>query len=132
MAQALPAARPGAAAERGPPATIAHKVFGTSNASATCTIRKPTITAMPAKCSTRAAWKPPSNATRPENWNGLPDREPGDDLSDAREDDNNIKQLLNSVINGQIFMRDLEVQGVNNGLHDRPDGSAEASPESAR
>ena len=38
-----------------PPLNMAHRVSGTSSESATCTIRKPTITDMPTKCSTRTA-----------------------------------------------------------------------------
>ena len=48
----------------------------------------------------------------------LPDREPGDHLGDARKDDDDVKQLLDRVINGDVFVRDLEVERFNDGLYD--------------
>ena len=53
----------------------------------------------------------------------LPDGEAGDDLGDAGEDDDDVKQLLHRVVDGDVLVRDLEVQRIDDGLHDlgRPD-----------
>ena len=49
---------------------------------------------------------------------GLPDRDPRDHLSDTRKDDNDVEQLLDCIINGDVFVRDLEVLCINDCLHD--------------
>src|SRR5271154_2865364 len=63
---------------------------------------------------------------------GLPDGYPGNHLRDAGENDDDVEQFLNRVVDGDVVVRDLEVQRVDNGLHhfgrtDRQQLFAEAS-----
>ena len=47
----------------------------------------------------------------------LPDGEAGDDLGDAGEDDDDVEQLLHRIVDGDVLVRDLEMQRVDDGLH---------------
>src|SRR6267378_146719 len=96
---------------QGPPAIIAHNVFGTSSASATCTIRKPTITAIPAKCSARGL-KAAKQRDQPGELYRLPDSHSGNHLGDAGKNDDDVEQLLHRVVDRDVLVRDLEVQRV--------------------
>src|SRR5580658_1597230 len=63
---------------------------------------------------------------------GLPDGDPGNYLGDAGENDDDVEQLLHGVVDGDVLVRDLEVQCVDDGLHhlgrtDRQQLFAEAS-----
>src|ERR1700741_320331 len=63
---------------------------------------------------------------------GLPDGEPGNHLGDAGENDDDVQQLLDCVVDGDVLVRDLEVQRVDDRLHhfgrtDRQQLLAEAS-----
>ena len=103
---------------RGPPVTMATSVRGTSSDSATCTMRKPTMTDMPRKWIRRAVWKPPRKRDQPGELDRLPDRQPGHDLRDAGQDDDDVEDLLHRVVDGQVFVGDLEADRLAHGLDD--------------
>src|SRR6266850_4286889 len=48
---------------------------------------------------------------------GLPDGYPGNHLGDAGENDDDVEQLLHRVVDGDVLVRDFEVQRVDDGLH---------------
>src|SRR5271163_1580337 len=47
---------------------------------------------------------------------GLPDCQAGNDLRDAGDDDDDVKQFLHGVVNGKIVVCDLEMQRFTHGL----------------
>src|SRR6516164_4214909 len=67
---------------------------------------------------------------------GLPDGDPGNHLRDASENDDDVEELLHRVVDGDVLVRDLEVERVDDGLHhlgrtDRQQLLAEASASEA-
>src|SRR6516164_10545630 len=66
----------------------------------------------------------------------LPDGDAGNHLADAGENDDDVEQLLHRVVDGDVLVRDLEMQRVDNGLHhlgrtDRQQLFTEASADEA-
>ena len=83
---------------RGPPVTMAPIVFGTSSASATCTIEESQIATMPRKCTSRAPWKPQNSRVNSESCIGFQIAQPDSTCTTIDHDDAGVEQLLHGVV----------------------------------
>jgi len=54
----------------------------------------------------------------PRELHRLPDRQTSDHLHDPRQDHHDVEQLLHRVVDGDVLVRDVQVQGLAHRLDD--------------